>query len=65
MSNLGTKSVMLVIEALIKNETNPEVLERLVYGNTENKRTDKLRATLTGNPKEHYRQAVGMGKTGI
>jgi len=32
MSNLGTKSVMLIIQALIMRETNPEVLEKLVYG---------------------------------
>ena len=37
MSNPGTKSVMLIIRALIMKETNPEVLERLAYGNTANK----------------------------
>jgi len=58
MSNLGTKSVMLVIRALIMGETNPEVLERLVYGNTENKKSGKLREALTGNLKEHYRQQL-------
>jgi hypothetical protein len=58
MSNLGTKSVMLVIEALIMRDTNPEVLERLVYGNTANKKSGKLREALTGNLKEHYRQQL-------
>ncbi|MDR2683096.1 MAG: hypothetical protein LBB64_04400, partial [Dysgonamonadaceae bacterium] len=42
MSNLGTKSVMLVIRALIMRETNPEVLERIVYGNRANKKSGKL-----------------------
>jgi hypothetical protein len=58
MSNLGTKSVMLVIRALIMRETNPEVLEKLVYGCTENKKSGKLRDALTGNLKEHYRQQL-------
>jgi len=56
ISNLGTKSVMPVIQALIMKETNPEVLERLVYGNTANKQSGKLREALTGNLKEHYRR---------
>jgi transposase len=58
MSNLGTKSVMLIIRALIMKETNPEVLEKLVYGNTANKKSGKLREALTGNLKEHYRQQL-------
>jgi transposase len=62
MSNLGTKSVMLVIQALIMKETNPEVLERLVYGNTANKKSGKLREALTGNLKEHYRQQLEWEK---
>jgi hypothetical protein len=55
MSNLGTKSITLVVQALIMGETNPEILERLVYGNTENKKSGKLREALTGNMKEHHR----------
>jgi transposase len=62
MSNLATKSVMLVIQALIMKETNPEVLERLVYGNTANKKSGKLREALTGNLKEHYRQQLEWEK---
>jgi transposase len=58
MSNLGTKSIMLVIRALIMKETNPEILEKLVYGNTKNKKSGKLREALTGNLKEHYRQQL-------
>jgi len=62
MSNLGTKSVKLVIQALIMRETNPDVLERLVYGNTANKKSGKLREALTGNLKEHYRQQLEWEK---
>jgi len=58
MSNLGTKSVMLIIRALIMKETNPEILESLVYGNTANKVSGKLREALTGNLKEHHRQQL-------
>jgi hypothetical protein len=53
MSNFGTKSIILVIRALIMKETNPEILEKLVYGNTKNKKSGKLREALTGNLKEH------------
>jgi transposase len=62
MSTLGTKSVMLVIQALIMRETNPAVLEQLVYGNTANKKSGKLREALTGNLKEHYRQQLEWEK---
>jgi len=55
MSNLSTKSITLIIQALIMKETRPEVLEKLVYGNTENKKSGKLRDALTGNLKEHHR----------
>ena len=55
VSNLGTKSVMLIIRALIMGETNPEVLERLVFGNKENKKSGKLREALTGNLKQLLR----------
>jgi transposase len=62
MSTLGTKSIMLVIQALIMGETNPEVLEKLVYGNTANKKSGKLRESLTGNLKEHFRQQLEWEK---
>ena len=58
MSKLGTKSMMLIIRALIMGETNPDVLEKLVYGNTANKKSGKLREALTGNLKEHFRQQL-------
>ena len=49
MSNLGTKSVMSIITALIAGKTNPVELCKLVYGNTANKKSGKLREALTGN----------------
>jgi transposase len=55
MSNLGTKSVMNIVEALIRGETDPVKLEKLVHGNTANKRSGKLREALTGNMQEHHR----------
>ncbi|GHU92004.1 IS110 family transposase [Bacteroidia bacterium] len=55
MSSLGTKSVMNIITALIAGESDPVQLEKLVYGNTANKRSGKLREALSGNMKEHHR----------
>lgn len=55
MSSLGTKSVMNIVSALVQGETDPLKLEKLVYGNTANKRSGKLREALTGNMKEHHR----------
>jgi transposase len=62
MSNLGTKSVMNIIRALIAGESNPEELCKLVYGSTANKKSGKLREALTGNLKEHYRQQLEWEK---
>jgi transposase len=62
MSNLGTKSVMNVVEALIRGETDPLILEKLVYGNTANKRSGKLREALTGNMREHHRIQLSWEK---
>jgi transposase len=62
MSNLGTKSVMNIVEALIQGETDPMKLEKLVYGNTANKKSGKLREALTGNMKEHHRQQLEWEK---
>jgi len=62
MSNLGAKSVMNIVTALIKGETRPEELCKLVYGNTANKKSGKLREALTGNLKEHYRQQLEWEK---
>jgi transposase len=62
MSNLGTKSVMNIVTALIQGESRPEELSKLVYGNTANKRSGKLREALTGNMKEHFRQQLEWEK---
>jgi transposase len=62
MSNLGTKSVMSIIIALIEGKTNPAELCKLVYGNTANKKSGKLLEALTGNMKEHYRQQLEWEK---
>ena len=62
MSNLGTKSVMNIITALINGEERPEELSKLVYGNTANKKSGKLQEALTGNLKAHYRQQLEWDK---
>jgi len=62
VSKLTTKSVIRVIEALIRGETNPENLVKLVYGNTKNKQSGKLREALRGNVKEHHRQSLKWAK---
>ena len=58
MSNLGTKSVMNIINALIDGKNDPVELSKLVYGNTANKKSGKLLESLTGNLKDHYRQQL-------
>ena len=62
MSKLTSKSVIQVIEALIRGESNPDNLVKLVYGNTKNKQSGKLREALTGNVKEHHRQSLKWTK---
>ncbi|MDR0231809.1 MAG: IS110 family transposase [Dysgonamonadaceae bacterium] len=62
MSNLNSKSVMNIITALIAGETDPTKLAKLVYGNTANKRSGKLREALTGNIKEHIRNQLKWEK---
>jgi transposase len=62
MSNLGTKSVMNIVSALIGGETDPAKLAKLVYGNTANKRSGKLCEALTGNIKEHFRNQLKWEK---
>jgi hypothetical protein len=55
VSNLGNKSPISIVEALIRGETNPDNLVKLVYGNKKNKESGKLKECLTGNVKEHHR----------
>jgi transposase len=62
MSNLATKSVMNIVKSLIKGETRPEDLCKLVYANTANKKSGKLLEALSGNLKEHHRQQLEWEK---
>jgi len=55
ISNMNSKSAIQIVESLIRGETNPDKLVRLVYGNRKNKETGKLKECLTGNMKEHHR----------
>jgi transposase len=55
LSNLGNKSFMKVVCALLEGINDPAELEKLVYGNTLNKRSGKLRESLTGRMQEHLR----------
>ena len=55
ITNMGNKSPISIIEAIIQGETNPDNLVRLVYGNKKNKESGKLKECLTGNVKEHHR----------
>ena len=62
VSNLTGKSIMKVIEALIAGVSNADDLVKLVYANTANKKSGKLREALTGNIKEHHRQSLQWAK---
>jgi transposase len=62
VSKLSCKSVIRVIEALIRGETDPVNLVKLVYGNTKNKQSGKLKEALTGNFKEHHQQSLKWAK---
>ena len=61
VSKLTNKSVIMVIDALIKGETNPDNLMKLVYGNT---KTNKV--VITGSLDRIYKgsssQSFKMGK---
>jgi transposase len=54
--------VIRVIEALIRGETDPDNLVKLVYGNTKNKMSGKLKESLTGNLKEYHQQQLKWAK---
>jgi transposase len=55
ISNIDSKSFMQIVGALIRGETNPDTLVRLVYANRKNKASGKLKECLTGNMKAHHR----------
>ena len=62
LSRITTKSYMLIVDALIKGYTGPDYLVSLVYGNTKNKHSGKLKESLTGNVKEHHRKQLEWAK---
>jgi transposase len=62
LSRITTKSYMLIIDALIRGYTDADYLVGLVYGNTQNKQSGKLKAALTGNVKEHHRKQLEWAK---
>ena len=62
LSRITTKSYMLIIDAIIRGHTNPDYLVSLVYGNTKNKQSGKLREALTGHVKEHHRKQLLWAK---
>jgi transposase len=53
---------MQVVEALIRGETEPGNLVKLVYGSRKNKESGKLKECLTGNIKAHHRLKLTTGK---
>jgi hypothetical protein len=53
---------MCIVEALIEGHTDPDYLVSLVYGNTKNKQSGKLREALTDMVKEHHRQQLTWAK---
>jgi transposase len=62
ISNMGNKSPISIIEAIIGGETDPDKLLKLVYGNKKNKESGKLKECLTGHIKEHHRVELEIVK---
>jgi len=62
VSDIGGKSMLAVIDALIAGETDPKSLIKLVYANRKNKENGRLAAALTGCMKEHHRFNLRMAK---
>src|SRR5690606_33426823 len=62
VSDIGSKSMLGVIDALIAGETDPMRLSKLVYANRKNKENGRLAAALTGCMKEHHRFNLRMAK---
>jgi transposase len=55
ISNIDSKSFMLIVEALIRGETSAGALVKPVYGNRKNRESGKLKECPTGNMKAHHR----------
>lgn len=62
VSDIGGKSMLGVIDALIAGETDPHRLGKLVYANRKNKENGRLASALTGCIKEHHRFNLQMAK---
>lgn len=62
VTDIGGKSMLNVIDALIAGETNPGRLSKLVYANRKNKENGRLVAALTGCMKAHHRFNLQMAK---
>ena len=62
VSDIGGKSMLGVIDALITGERDAVRLRKLVYANKKNKENGKLAAALTGCMKEHHRFNLQMAK---
>lgn len=62
VSDIGGKSMLHVIDALIAAETDPVRLSKLVYANRKNKENGRLAAALTGCMKAHHRFNLQMAK---
>jgi transposase len=53
---------MLIVDALIRGYSEPDYLTGLVYGNTKNKQSGKLKDALSGNVKEQHRKQLEWAK---
>lgn len=62
VTDIGGKSMLNVIDALIAGETAPARLGKLVYANKKNKENGRLAAALSGCMKEHHRFNLQMAK---
>jgi transposase len=62
LSRITAKSYMRIVEAIIEGRSDPDYLVGLVYGNTQNKRSGKLKASLRGNIKAHHRKQLVWAK---
>jgi hypothetical protein len=58
ISSIDSKSFIQTVDALIRGETAPETPVRLVYSNSKNRESGKLKESLTGNMKAHQRLKV-------
>ncbi len=62
VTDIGGKSMLSVIDALIAGERDAVRLSKLVYASKKNKENGKLAAALTGCMKEHHRFNLQMAK---